>query len=342
MLSEIRIDPITGRHVIFAVERDLRPSDLWNIAREINPMTEIKYMEKCPFCRGNESATPKEIIKVPDEELWKVRVFLNKFPAIEKANQNNGSKIKSHSIYEKYSGIGTHEVIVEAPEHNINYFKMTIEDFTIFIEVMFSRYKTIIKNKDIEYVSFFKNHQKLAGASLFHPHSQLIGLNSVPDFVKYEVEGSKGYFDKTHFCPYCHILKLELRKKERLVYENEYFAVICPFAPKYKYETWILPKKHLPYFELEEQIKDLATALFNCFQAMHSVLGDFPFNMFLHALPKTMKSGEIYYHYHFEINPRISGNAGFELGTGIYINSIYPEEAAKNLKAALEKLKEVK
>ena len=336
-MSEIRIDPITGRHLIFAVERDLRPTDLWNLAKEVNPMSELDYVQKCPFCKGNESATPEEILKVPDSEDWKVRVFPNKFPAIKSMDDENMQSSKPHSIYEKYSGIGTHEVIVESPFHNTNYFTMNLEDFTIFIEAMVLRYKAIISNKDIEYVSFFKNHQKLAGASLFHPHSQLIGLNSVPDFVKYEVEGSKTFFDKTHSCPYCHILELELSKKERLIYENEHFAVICPFAPKYKYETWILPKKHLPYFETEDNIDELAKALYFCFKAMYIELGDFPFNMFLHALPKTMKSGEIYYHYHFEINPRLSGNAGFELGTGIYINSIYPEEAAKKLKEALEK-----
>ena len=265
-MSEIRIDPITGRHVIFAVERDLRPTDLWNLAKEVNPMSELDYVQKCPFCKGNESATPEEILKVPDSEDWKVRVFPNKFPAIKSMDDENMQSSKPHSIYEKYSGIGTHEVIVESPFHNTNYFTMNLEDFTIFIEAMVLRYKAIISNKDIEYVSFFKNHQKLAGASLFHPHSQLIGLNSVPDFVKYEVEGSKTFFDKTHSCPYCHILELELSKKERLIYENEHFAVICPFAPKYKYETWILPKKHLPYFEMEDNIDELAKALYFCFK----------------------------------------------------------------------------
>ncbi len=334
-LSEIRIDPITRRHVIFAVERDLRPTDLWDFEKESNPMSEFSYAKECPFCKGNESATPKEILRVPDSEDWKVRVFPNKFPAIKSVDNEHKKNTKSNSIYEKYSGIGTHEVIVESPFHNVNYFKMSLDDFTTFLNAMLSRYKAIIAGKGIDYVSFFKNHQKLAGASLFHPHSQLIGLNSVPDFVKYEVEGSKIFFDRTHSCPYCHILEIELGKRERLIYENEFFAVICPFAPKYKYETWVLPKKHLPYFETEKNIDELAKALYYCLRAMYAVLGDFPFNMFLHALPKTMKSGEIYYHYHFEINPRLSGNAGFELGTGIYINSIYPEEAARKLRRAL-------
>ena len=160
-MSEIRIDPITGRHVIFAVERDLRPTDLWNLAKEVNPMSELDYVQKCPFCKGNESATPEEILKVPDSEDWKVRVFPNKFPAIKSMDDENMQSSKPHSIYEKYSGIGTHEVIVESPFHNTNYFTMNLEDFTIFIEAMVLRYKAIISNKDIEYVSFFKNHQSV-------------------------------------------------------------------------------------------------------------------------------------------------------------------------------------
>lgn len=342
ILSEIRIDPITGRHVIFAKDRDLRPTDLWNKVIDAYRLPDVPYTQECPFCIGNENQTPPEILRIPDEKDWKIRVVPNKYPALESSADDMlkiQDRVKTNSLFEKYSGIGTHEVIVESPYHNDNYFNMSSEDFGVFMEVMYERYCDIISNPAIDFVSFFKNYQKLAGASLFHPHSQIIGLGSVPDFVRYEVEGANKYFHNSITCPYCDILKVELKKKERLVYENDEFAVICPFAPKYKYEVWVLPKKHKPFFETEDNVKSLADALHRAMKMLNAVIGDFPFNMYLHALPKSMKDSSSFYHYHFEINPRISGNAGFELGTGIYINSIFPEDAACNIKSEYEKIK---
>lgn len=339
-MSEIRIDPITGRHVIFAQDRDLRPTDLWNKVIGAYKIPDVPYSKDCPFCLGNEDQTPAEIMRIPNEKNWKIRVVPNKYPALKASKEDMTkvqTRIKTNSLFEKYSGIGTHEVIVESPFHNDNYFNMSSEDFELFMNIMFERYCDIISNPAIDFVSFFKNYQKLAGASLFHPHSQIIGLGSVPDFVRYEIEGAGKYFAGSITCPYCDILKVELSKKERLVYENDDFAVISPFAPKYKYEVWVLPKTHTPFFENENNIKSLADALHTAMKLLNKVIGDFPFNMYLHALPKSMKDSSSFYHYHIEINPRISGNAGFELGTGIYINSVFPEEAAAHLREGIKK-----
>ncbi|MBP2026582.1 UDPglucose--hexose-1-phosphate uridylyltransferase [Acetoanaerobium pronyense] len=330
-MSEIRIDPITGRHVIFSMERDNRPSDLWNVKAEECFHCKFEYMADCPFCLGNEDMTPPEIDRISNGENWDIRIVPNKYPALDQMEASKVKRIKTSSLFQKYSGIGTHEVIVESSKHNHNYFNMDKEHFTRFISAVLKRYKEIIKNDSIDFVSFFKNYQKLAGASLFHPHSQMIGLGSVPDFIRYEIEGSKKYYSNSKTCPYCDILRIELKKRERLVYENNEFAVISPFAPKYKYELWVLPKAHRPYFQEEQNETELSDALYRAFHMLYKTLGDFPFNLYLHGLPKSMKDSNPYYHYHFEINPRISGNAGFEIGTGIYINSIFPEEATKTL-----------
>lgn len=332
-MSEIRIDPITKRQVIFAKERELRPSDLWtkDVKKLFLDMEKREDFDpRCPFCRGNEEITPPQRMSYPGEGDWEVRIVPNKFPAIRE--EASVKRIKTNLLFQKYSAIGYHDVIIESPLHNDNYFSMSEEHFERVIRMMHQRYTQMIEDEKVDFVSFFKNYQRLAGASLYHPHSQLIGLNSIPDFVRYEVEGSGSYYQKSGKCPYCDILKVELSKRERLVLENESFAAICPYAPKYKYEVWIIPKKHLAFFEEEKEIRALSSILYRIFGTMHRVLGDFPYNLYLHALPKSMAGCEEFYHYHFEINPRISGNAGFELGTGIYINSVFPEQAAENLR----------
>lgn len=288
------------------------------------------YDPHCPFCRGNEEITPPQRMRYPSEGDWEIRIVPNKFPAIQE--EPAVRRVRTHLLFEKYSAIGYHDVIIESPLHNDNYFTMKREHFARIIEMIHQRYTEMIEDEKVDFVSFFKNYQRLAGASLYHPHSQLIGLNSVPDFVRYEVEGATSYFRKSGKCPYCDILKVELSRKERLVCQNEYFAAICPYAPKYKYEVWILPKQHRAFFEEEREIRALAEILHKTFAMMNRLLSDFPYNLYLHALPKSMAGCEEFYHYHFEINPRISGNAGFELGTGIYINSIFPEQAAENLR----------
>lgn len=332
-MSEIRIDPITKRQVIFAKGRDLKPSDLWT--KDIKKLfldtkKREAYEQQCPFCIGNEEITPPEFMRYPEKGDWQVRIVPNKFPAIDE--KENVRRIKTHAIFERYSAIGCHDVIIESPLHNDNYFTIGEEGFFAVFYLMHQRYQKIMADENIDCVSFFKNYQRLAGASLYHPHSQLIGLNGVPDFVGYEVEGSKAYYEKSARCPYCDILKIELSKRERLVCENEHFAAICPYAPKYKYEVWILPKKHQASFEKEEEIRSLSDLCRNVFAKMNRVLDDFPYNMYLHSLPKSLRQDKDCYHYHFEINPRISGSAGFELGTGIYINSVFPEQAAYKLR----------
>lgn len=330
-MSEIRIDPITGRQVIFARERDLRPSDLWTkeILRQDPPRQE--YEPNCPFCKGNEEETPPEICRLPEGKDWQVRIVPNKFPAIGEGDIPV-KRVKTHALFEKYSGIGQHDVLIESARHNDSYFTLSPAAFVSIVRLMHQRYSEILRQKEVDFVSFFKNYQRLAGASLYHPHSQIIGLNSRPDFVRYEVEGAQAYHSKSSKCPYCDILAVECSKKERLVYQNEYFVAICPYAPKYKYEVWILPKNHRAFFEQEQELDSLAEIFYHVFRQMYRVLGDFPFNLYLHALPKSMKQGQDYYHYHFEITPRLSGNAGFELGTGIYINSVFPEQAAAKLR----------
>lgn len=332
-MSEIRIDPITGRHVIISEGRDDRPSDFWS--RKIEKKIVPTWVEYCPFCKGNEYMTPKAILEEPSGD-WEIRVVPNKFPAL---TMKKKKELEDDELFVKYMGVGMHEVLIESQDHSMSFFKMEFENMKKLVSIVLERYRWIKNQEGIEFVSIFKNYLKGSGASLEHPHTQILGLSATPDYVRYEIEGSEKYYQKKMKCIYCDIIEREEELRDRVIYSNKYFIAIAPFASKYKYETWILPKFHqwdLSQVSKEEEI-ELADITYKIFKAMGKAIGDFPFNMFMHLLPKKMEvEHSQVYHWHMEIIPRLSGNAGFELGTGIYINTVSPEESARKIREKIE------
>ena len=331
-MRELRKDPIIGRWVIISTERGKRPSDFIKFSKN----GDDDDVSSCPFCWGNEKFTPSEVISFrpsntqKDLAGWWVRVIPNKFPAL----RVEGEVVRNaEGIYDKMSGIGAHEVIIETNYHDKDLYQ--IEDK--LAEDIFRAYRERIVDlkRDIrfEYILIFKNHGSNAGATLSHPHSQLIALPMVPVRIKQELLGAKSYFEYKERCVFCDIISYELKNTERLVAENDDFIAICPYASRFSFEVWVLPKRHDPMFEdiHNGEIKNLTQIMKSVNKKLNIALDHPPYNYLLHTSPLKNSNLE-HYHWHIEIMPKLSGVGGFEWGTGFYINPTPPEESAKFLR----------
>ncbi|GAB6189142.1 galactose-1-phosphate uridylyltransferase [Marinitoga arctica] len=334
-MPEYRKDPITNRWVIIASERSNRP-----IQKDIFIKSQKNVF--CPFDRGNENLTPPEILAFrspnskPNDENWWLRVVENKFPAV---TLTTSSKLTKNGIYYSMDGYGYHEVIIETPKHNATIAYMDLFEIEEIIWAYLQRFNHIKKDKKIKYVQIFKNYGTSAGASLQHPHSQLIATPIIPIFIEEELKGAKTFYNIKKECIFCAIIKQEKKDKIRIIEENDYFISFEPYAPRFPYETWIFPKKHSSDFGNLDDIlvKDFAKILKNTLLRLNILLGDIPYNYMIHTSPFDNIYNP-YYHWHLEIIPRMTKAAGFEWGSGFFINSISPENAAQNLKSLEEGL----
>lgn len=330
-MSELRKDPITRRWVIISTERASRPNNYIKSKEEV-------IENFCPFDYGNESTTPPEILAFrrpntePNTSGWWVRVVPNKFPALYKDTE---LKKSGHGMYDKITGFGYHEVVIETPEHNTNFSKMSAKQINEVIWIYLKRFLEIKKDKKVKYIQIFKNHGKEAGASLVHPHSQIIATPIVPYNILEEVNGSETYFKFKDRCIYCDIIEQEIMEKDRVIHKTDNFIAFEPYASRFPYETWILPLKHNSNFESIENepdiIFELSSMLHTVFKKFDKTLENPPFNMVIHTAP-FIEGVENFFHWHIEIIPRLTNLAGFEWGTGFYINSVLPEKAAEDLR----------
>ncbi|MGH2349201.1 MAG: galactose-1-phosphate uridylyltransferase [bacterium] len=329
-MPELRKDPMSRRWVIIATERAARPTDFTHEAIEPNDL------EKCPFCEGREDRTPPEIFAIrdpgtaPNTPGWHVRVVSNKFPALRIEGDTERTAV---GIYTRMDGVGAHEVIIETTDHHAHLGLLPVAHVANVIEASLQRYRDLRGDTRFEYTLLFRNHGRAAGASLSHPHSQLIALPIVPRRVNEELDASERYFAKSGACIYCAMIEQELRSRERVVFENAAFAVTTPYASRFPFETVILPKVHQADFGLvtPEDVPALAEALHEVLVRLHTCLKNPPYNFIIHTLP--YKEGSKYaYHWHLEIIPQLTRVAGFEWGSGFYINSVIPEDAARYLR----------
>ena len=331
-MPELRKDPVLERWVIISTEREKRPTDFFLEERP------AKIDGFCPFCEGNEDKTPREIIAYRKEGTaqngpgWSLRVVPNRFPVLTVEGDLSRA---GDGIYDKMSGIGAHEVIIESPDHEHTLSDLPLSRLTDVLKCYAERISDLKRDTRFRYVLIFKNHGAQAGASLEHSHSQLIALPVVPKRVAEELEGSKKHFDYKERCVYCDIIRQEMEQRERVVTENGDFIVIAPYAPKSPFETWIIPKRHIASYERTEAnlLGSLAGMLSETLKRLDKVLDTPPYNFILHSAPFGMEGVE-YYHWHFEIMPKLTKTAGFEWGSGFYINPTSPEEAAKFLREA--------
>jgi UDPglucose--hexose-1-phosphate uridylyltransferase len=331
-MAEFRKDPITGRWVIIAAERAHRPRQLGG---GNNPGQE----EPCPFCAGNEALTPPEVwaSRAPDSQAnqpgWRVRVVPNKYPALETGGLWQG---EYDNFYQSQPGLGVHEVIVECPDHVTNMAGLADDQVTDILRAYSARLSALSRDPRWRYCLIYKNQGDRAGATFEHLHSQLVALPSVPREALDEVAGAKAHFAASGRCIYCEIIDRELVDGKRVIFAHDKFIALGPFAPRFAYETWILPKTHGAVFEecSEQELEECARALREIIRRLNRALDNPPFNYFIHSLP-TQDSAPESYHWHIEILPQLYRAAGFELGSGSNINGVTPEAAAKLLRDAL-------
>jgi len=328
-MSQLRRDPITGRWIIVNYEKVVKPDDFSFEKPEKTGIT-----KNCPFCPGNEKLTPPEIVahrKVgqPNTSGWTIRVIPNKYPAL--GAEGNLSKT-GMGVFDKMNGVGTHEVIVDIPEHMLDMGDISDSQAEEVIWSYLGRSTDLQKDPRFKYILIFRNYGRSAGASLEHPHSQLIALPIVPKRVNEELHSSMEYFSYKDRCVFCDVLGQELADKERIVEENKSFISFCPFVSRFPYETWIMPKSHESHFTSvkKEEVRPLGEILRDTMRRLKKLLNDPPYNYIIHTSPINGFEKE-YYHWHIEIMPKLINVAGFEWGSGFYVNPVPPEIAANNL-----------
>lgn len=334
-MPELRKDPIIGRWVIISTERGKRPSDFY-------ASNKVSATGGCPFCEENENKTPPEIFSFrsahshENEPGWDVRVVPNKFPALRIEGDMEKMGV---GMYDKMNGIGAHEVIIETPDHYKRMHEHTPESLAKVFEAYKIRLQDLKKDKRFKYILIFKNEGELAGASLSHSHSQLIATPVTPKRVHEELIGAQEYYHYKDRCVFCDIIREEQNQKIRVVYENAGFISFCPFASRFPFEIWVMPKRHNPDFEnvAIEEMPVLADMMITTLAKLAKALNNPQFNYILHTGPvRWPRSGywttlDDDFHWHIEIMPRLTRLAGFEWGTGFYNNPTVPEEAAKYL-----------
>ena len=332
-MPELRKDPITGRWVIIATDRAKRPTDF------VREKVQIHGSGFCPFCPGNESKTPPEIHAyrsgggAKDTPGWTLRIVPNKFPALGIEGTLNRQGV---GLYDKMNGIGAHEVIIETPDHQLTLATMTARRVEDMLWAYRDRILDLKKDRRFKYILIFKNHGEAAGASLEHTHSQLIALPVVPKRVREEVDSAKEYYNFKERCIFCDIMRQELEDSVRVISENQAFIALAPYAPRFPFEMWLVPRVHQSAFEESQkhEFEQLAALLKDMLSRLDKVLDSPAYNYVIHTSPFPEASND-YYHWHLEIMPKLTKVAGFEWGTGFYINPTPPEESARFLREAL-------
>jgi UDPglucose--hexose-1-phosphate uridylyltransferase len=337
-MTELRKDPITGRWVIVCVDGDSRLPDL-------EPVDTDGDREDCPFCEGREDHTSPEIFSYrnrgtyPNTPGWFVRCIPNIRPVLSSKTELGRRGL---GLFDLMNSIGAHEVIIETPHHDQDFHNSSLEQVEKILSAYQARIVDLKKDERLKYVLVFKNRGRRAGSrDISHAHSQVIATPVVPIQVKLELAGTRRYFKMKERCIFCDVIRQEEKDGTRLVDQNETFLCLAPFASRFPYECWILPRKHQArYSQLEEgELRDLAMIFKRTFARLHRVLRDPPFNCMLHDAPNTVpqkgawKTIDKDYHWHFEIIPRIMRTAGFEWGSGFHINPVAPERAVEDLRA---------
>jgi UDPglucose--hexose-1-phosphate uridylyltransferase len=324
---------VVGRWVIISTERARRPSDFANGGAA---SAGSRRAGVCEFCPGREARTPDEVLAVrgpgggANAPGWTVRVVPNKFPALRIEGELEPS---GEGLYDRISGVGAHEVIIESPDHGATLATLSVEQMTDVLRAYRDRMRDLRQDPRFEYVIIFKNHGEGAGASLEHPHSQLIATPTVPSMVEEELEGALRHFRNKKRCIWCDVVHQERRAGGRVVLDDGGFVALAPFAPRFPFETWILPAEHRSSYEDMEgaDLRGLARLFGEVLARMRRVLGDPPYNFMLHSAPLKAEARD-HFHWHLEIIPRLTRMAGFEWGTGFFINPTPPEVAAQFLR----------
>jgi UDPglucose--hexose-1-phosphate uridylyltransferase len=327
--NHVRQNKVTKQWTIYSPNRDKRPRD-YSHKKDRQQLPDFEA--NCPFCPGNEEMLPEIILEKKNSagKKWQTRVVPNKFPVLV---PNQSSKRIEEDIYLTMPANGRHEVIIENPKHNMDISQMSKEEIEIVIETYHKRYIEIMKEDQYMIPIIFRNHGKGAGTSLIHPHSQLIVTNFVPRHIRWRELEAQRYYDEWGKCVYCNIISFELKDEQRILSENNTMLAFVPYFAEVPYEIWIIPKKHAADFGTisEKEKKDLSRLLKKMLQKLYDKLDDPDYNYIINTAAR-YESEEPHVHWHLRIMPKLSTPAGFEIGSGISINSSLPEEDAAYLK----------
>jgi len=329
-LPELRKDPITGRWVIISTERRNRPTTFGTVVRN-------EKATMCPFCPGNEVETTPEIMAYrdpgsePNRPGWSIRVISNKYPALKV--EGNLDR-KPQGIYDMMNGIGAHEVIIETAVHGKDIVDMSLEEVRDILWAYRERMIDLERDIRFKQIVIFKNYGEAAGSSLEHSHSQLIATPIVPKRVMEEVTGAQKYFEFKDRCIFCDIIRQEVLDQDRIIKDHDAFISFTPFASRFPFESCIIPKTHQSsLLEMsDDEYLTLAASLQDTLLRLKLALNNPPYNYILHTRPISREYHE-QYHWHIEVIPKITRVAGFEWGSGFYINQTSPEEAATYLRS---------
>ncbi len=331
-MSEFRQNVTTGEWVIIAPGRKHRPDDFRHSKPSIPDGHDITHHDDCPFCKGNESMCNEPLYEIFEGADWKLRIVPNIFAAV--SGSADPTRVRE-GIHLKAGGYGTADVLIESPVHNSDIPNYPLAQVVELIKAYRYRFNEITRDTAINMVNIFRNHGPSAGASLRHPHSQIIGSMVAPPHVTDQIEFAKRHYNTWGTCVYCTMIAEEIASQVRVVQESDYFLALCPFASKAAYEVRIFPKRHSSLFgeiNAEEEI-DLAVLLKSTLQRLALVLEDPDYNYYIRSV--TIGDGQVqFYHWYLSIMPRTSHQAGFELGTGIFINTTAPESCAEELRKA--------
>ena len=323
--SELRQDIVSGDWVVIATGRAKRPDEFGNFQR----IQDDKGIEACLFEDPEATGQEKDVLIYHKADGdWTLRVFPNKYPAFS----NGKSHSETEGPYTAMSGHGFHEIVVTR-DHYRQLAVMDIMEVAEVFDAYQDRYLDLMNKKGTNYIAIFHNHGKEVGASIPHPHSQIMAIPVVAPYIQLELDGAARFHKSNRHCVFCTMVEYESEQQKRVVFENEDFIALCPFASRAAFEVHVMPKKHSPYFEriTDQQKIKLAEVFSKALGAIYKALNDPPYNFYIHSSPCDGKDYP-HFHWHIEILPHTATWAGFELETGIEISTIQPEVAAEYLR----------
>ena len=341
-MPELRKDPVIDRWVIIAAERSRRPNDFASEGE--TPSSSFD-----PFGPGNESKTPPELMQIgrpegapPNSEGWRVRVVPNKFPALTTEGELDRQGL---GMFDKMNGVGAHEVVIEHPNLEWNFAEATEQEARDILDAYVARVLELRTDARLMHTLIFRNHGVVAGASLAHPHSQIISTPIVPAQTKEVLDAAHNYYLQKERCVFCDLLRQETSMRDRIVEENEHFVVLSPYAARFPFELQIYPRRHSHDFTTmtADELHSLSLLLPRSLKRIKETLGNPAYNLLIQTAPHTTKrvisdyhsTMEHSFHWYIAILPRLTKVAGFEWGTGFYINPISPEDASSYLREAI-------
>lgn len=328
-MPELRQNLATKEWVIIASERARRPNAYAEQRDHLPTEGRAAYDPNCPFCPGNEEHD-LEVERRPAHGPWQTRIVQNKYPALAV----DGLLVRNfEGVQRQITGIGYHEIVVEHPHHNSTLALMSAEEIRLVLETFQQRGAQISSDPRVEQIVYFKNHGERAGASLPHPHCQLIGIPIVPNDIRRRTEEARRFFDDTGQCVFCAMAEEELQRGERIIAVNEHFAAFVLYAASSPFHSWIVPRNHRASFRscAPYEMDSLASILREVLRRLYFGLNDPDYNMIIRSAPVKERDSN-YFHWYIALIPRLSRSAGFELGSGVWINPSLPEACAEFLR----------